>query len=127
MNAATHSLPTAAKADTVGQSKATDKLLLALQVFQDLDSEFPLQYAICLLEISQNEGLSLTQLADQTGMALSTISRIVGALSDHRQSGEPFGLVDVTISAQERRKKEVILTEKGRNIVEILRLTLDSE
>ncbi len=91
--------------------------LKLLRELQKIDSEFPLQYAICLAEISMDEGLSITTLSGKTGMALSTVSRIIGALSKFRQRGEPYGLVDVKISTQERRRKELYLTPKGRSVV----------
>lgn len=100
--------------------KETATLLLLLRELQKIDPEFPLQYAICLAEISEDEGLSLTSLAEKTGMALSTVSRIVGALSRHRQKGEPYGLVKVAISSRERRRKELSLTAKGRAAIAAL-------
>lgn len=92
--------------------------LRLLRELQKIDAEFPLQYAICLAEIAQDEGLSLTTLSVRTGLALSTISRIVGALSKQRQKGMPYGLVKVRISAEERRRKELFLTPRGRAIIE---------
>ncbi|MCB1533016.1 MAG: helix-turn-helix domain-containing protein [Alphaproteobacteria bacterium] len=95
-----------------------------LRELQKIDQEFPLQYAVCLAEISMEEGISLTQLSQKTGMPLSTVSRIVGALSKHRQKGAPFELIRVKISEQERRRKELHLTAKGKafidSIIEIL-------
>jgi DNA-binding MarR family transcriptional regulator len=88
-----------------------------LRELQKIDSEFPLQYAVCLAEIALDEGLSLTALSVKTGMPLSTVSRIVGALSQQRQKGAPYGLVRVALSAAERRKKELYLTTRGRNVV----------
>lgn len=88
-----------------------------LQELQKIDSEFPLQYALCLSEIAVNEGMSLTELADKTGMPLSTVSRIVGALSKHRQRGTAYNLVKVTISPKERRRKQLTLTAKGQSVV----------
>lgn len=89
-----------------------------LRELQKIDQEFPLQYAVCLAETSLNEGLSLTQLSEKTGMALSTVSRIVGALSNHRQKGAPYGLIKVSISEKERRRKEIYLTAKGKAIID---------
>ncbi len=91
--------------------------LLLLRELQKIDQEFPLQYAVCLAEISMDEGMSLTRLSEKTGMALSTISRIIGALSKHRQKGAPYGLVKVKISTQERRRKELYLTTKGKAVI----------
>lgn len=95
-------------------------LRAVLRELQKIDPEFPLQYAVCLNEIAQNEGLSLTQLSEKTGLALSTTSRIVGALSKHRQKGKPFELVKVLIAKNERRRKEIYLTAKGRAVTEAL-------
>lgn len=115
------------KASTANkQDKQTDLLLTLLRELQSIDPEFPLQYALCLLEVAQDEGQSLTTLSETTGMPLSTISRIIGALSDHRQRGEPYGLVEVTISAAERRRKEITLTAKGKNLIEKLHLILQT-
>jgi len=94
--------------------------LNVLREFQKIDPEFPLQYAVCLAEISLNESLSLTELSEKTGMALSTVSRIVGALSKNRQKGRAFELVKVQISKTERRRKELFLTAKGKAIINSL-------
>ena len=88
-----------------------------LRELQKIDAEFPLQYAVCLAEISLEECLSLTELSTRTGMALSTVSRIIGALSKHRQKGMPYNLIRVKISAAERRRKELYLTPRGHAII----------
>ena len=95
-------------------------ILALLREFQKIDPEFPIQYAICLAEITMDEGLSLTTLSNKTGLALSTVSRIVGALSKHRQKGTPYGLVKIAVSKQERRRKELYLTTKGRAVIKSL-------
>lgn len=87
-------------------------------MLQKIDPEFPLQYAVCLTEIAHDEGLSLSTLAARAGVTLSTASRIVGALSQHRQSGAPYNLVRIKISAEERRRKEIYLTPRGRAVMD---------
>lgn len=103
--------------------------LALLRELQKIDAEFPLQYAVCLGEIAMNEGLSLTTLSTKAGMPLSTVSRIVGALSRKRQKGTPYDLVHVTVSTAERRKKELYLSPQGRhvleNIVKLIRQSTD--
>jgi DNA-binding MarR family transcriptional regulator len=61
--------------------------------------------------------MSLTELSARTGMALSTVSRIVGALSKHRQKGAPYNLVRVKTCITERRRKELYLTPRGRAVI----------
>lgn len=90
-------------------------LLDILHRIQKIDPEFPIQYAICLIVVSQEEGCSITNLAEKSGLALSTVSRIVGALSNYRQLGQPYGFIEVKVSAKERRKKELYLTDLGRS------------
>ncbi|MBI4030491.1 MAG: MarR family transcriptional regulator [Proteobacteria bacterium] len=84
---------------------------------QKIDPEFPLQYAICLCEIAINEGLSLTCLSERTGMPISTVSRIVGALSEKRQCGHAYGLVRVTLSPTEKRRKQLYLSAHGKSLI----------
>ncbi|MBL8638618.1 MAG: winged helix-turn-helix transcriptional regulator [Alphaproteobacteria bacterium] len=105
---------------------AARTFLALLHQLQKIDSEFPIQYAICLSEISLNEGCSLTTLAEKTGLSLSTISRIVGALSDFRQNGEPYGLIELKISPEERRRKEIYLTAKGRQTLQKITKIIES-
>lgn len=92
-----------------------DKRFSALiKIFQELkgvDPEFPLQYALCLGTIGYQPGLSLTRLAIETDIPLSTVSRIISSLSSpHGRCG---GLVRVTFSSTEMRKKELHLTAQG--------------
>lgn len=104
-------------AHKIPANEPVDQALRILHVFREIDREFPLQYALCLLEISQNEGISLSELAQRTNLALSTISRIIGALSEYRQSGTPYQLVEAVIDPKERRKKILRLTDKGRAVI----------
>jgi len=99
---------------------AGHQLLTILYKLKEIDPEFPLQYAICLMEISRNEGCSLTDLSTKTGLALSTVSRITGALSKFRQKGTPYELIEMRVSETERRKKELYLTDKGHKTVKDL-------
>ena len=98
-------------------AREIQNFLVLLRELQKIDPEFPLQYAVCLAEISLDEGLSLTNLSSRTGMPLSTVSRIIGALSRHRQKGAPYDLIHVIISPQERRKKQIYLTTRGKTVM----------
>lgn len=104
--------------------KEIGAVLGLLRELQRIDPEFPLQYAVCLAEISLDEGLSLTSLSARTGMPLSTVSRIIGALSQKRQMGAPYDLIRVAISPAERRRKELYLTANGREVIGNLARTL---
>ncbi|PCK00416.1 MAG: MarR family transcriptional regulator [Zetaproteobacteria bacterium] len=90
-----------------------EKFTTLLRELQKIDMEFPLQYAVCLFEIALDEGLCLTDLSEKTGMPLSTISRITSALAKEKARGKNYGLVQIRISPQERRKKQLFLSKKG--------------
>ncbi|MCK6418357.1 MAG: helix-turn-helix domain-containing protein [Alphaproteobacteria bacterium] len=97
---------------------ALKHFLRIVRELQKIDPEFPLQYALCLGHVAAEEGLSLTTLAERCGLALSTVSRIVGALSDKRQRGTAFGLIKVKIAADERRRKCLFLTARGKIVMQ---------
>lgn len=90
-------------------------LVRLLQDLRGIDPEFPIQYALCLVEIAQAEGLSLTDLARRTGISLSTVSRIIAALSGARRPAG--GLVKVRFSPHEMRRKELYLTPAGASLI----------
>ncbi len=90
-----------------------DLCLGLINGFRHIDPEFPLHYALCFLLIAQDPGLSVSTLARRTGLPLSTVSRIVGALSDNRQKGTAYKLVQTRISKTEKRRKELYLTARG--------------
>lgn len=102
-------------------------LIELLHQIQKIDQEFPLQYALCLAEISLDEGCSLTTLAERVNLSLSTVSRIAGALSDYRQNGQPYGLIEIRISSVERRRKELYLTARGRSALQKLGKVLEGK
>jgi DNA-binding MarR family transcriptional regulator len=102
------------------ESHQIERFTALMRALQRIDAEFPLQYCVCLAEIAMNEGLSLTQLAEKTDLSLSTVSRIVGALSDYRKNNQPYGLVKLIVSKTERRRKEIYLTPKGTRVIEMI-------
>jgi DNA-binding MarR family transcriptional regulator len=109
---------------------ASDKnsaiLLSLLRALSGLDKNFPLPYAIFLLEVARNEGCSLSDLHTATGMPLPTLSRILWALSTKRQNGaEPYFLIEQDYAADNRRRKTIRLSAKGRRFVSRMAAILD--
>lgn len=102
----------------MNKNEKTETVIKILKGFQAIDPEFPLQYALCFLEISRHEGMSLTELSQKTGLSLSTLSRIAGALSDKRQKGVPYGLIKAVTPPEEKRKRTLYLTGKGHETLQ---------
>ena len=76
----------------------------------------PVSYAQAFVEIAADPGLSVTTLAERLNSPLSTVSRIVAALTDPKK----YNLVKVTIASDEKRRKVVELTKAGRALAESL-------
>lgn len=100
--------------------KKLDKLKKILSEFTTIDAEFPLQWAIVFLHIANNEGASLKDIAEETGISMSVMSRTIGALSNYRRMGKPYGIVVVKMAKDDRRRKELFLSKKGKTLVEKL-------
>ena len=100
--------------------KKLSKLQAVLTEFTGVDPEFPLQWALVFLEIAQNEGSSLKDIAEETGISMSVMSRTIGALSNYRRMGKPYGIVVVKPAKDDRRRKELYLSAKGKRLKEKL-------
>lgn len=80
-----------------------------LSQLASVNEGMPVSYARAFIEIAQDPGLSITTLAERLGSPLSTVSRSVAALADKKK----YGLVTVTIAADEKRRKVLNLSETG--------------
>lgn len=109
------------------QSKiALSKALQILEVFRAIDPDMLMGEAVSFLMIAQGEtpegGISVTDLSNKGGFALSSASRYVqslGKMDRHRRPG--FEIVSDEVDPMERRKKILRCTPKGRRIVTQLR------
>lgn len=95
-----------------------DALLQALDALKGLDLDMPIAQAVCLLLIAKNEGISLKDLAQKTGVGMASASRYVSTFGKPLVPGRKgFGFVTATEDPLERRKKVISLTAKGRAFV----------
>jgi DNA-binding MarR family transcriptional regulator len=96
-----------------------EELLECLKKVQAIHSEMPIQQLMCLLIIAQDdEGLSLTEVAQKGHLSLTTASRYVSALGkQNRKREEGLHFVEAYEDPMERRKKIIRLTPKGRAVV----------
>ncbi|KAA0685198.1 MarR family winged helix-turn-helix transcriptional regulator [Azospirillum brasilense] len=93
-----------------------------LEAFRKLDPDLPIQYALSFMTIAQNEGISIGELAERLGIAQSSASRNVAALSRWHSFGKAgLDLVQAQEDPRERRRKIVTLTDTGRAFLEQLR------
>lgn len=93
-------------------------LIAALEELRDLDVDMPIAQALSLLLIARNEGLSLKELAQQAGVGMASASRYVATFGKPKKAGaKGYGLVTAVEDPEERRKKIITLTPKGRSFV----------
>ena len=64
-------------------------LMHVLEEFRKLDPDLPIQYALSFLTLAENEGMSMRELAERLGIAQSSASRNVAALSKWHSFGKP--------------------------------------
>ena len=93
-----------------------------LEAFRKLDPDLPIQYALSFMTIAQSEGISIGELAERLGIAQSSASRNVAALSRWHSFGKAgLDLVQAQEDPRERRRKIVTLTDAGRTFLADLR------
>ena len=63
-------------------TKPLTRALLLIEELRKIDTELPAQYAIALLRVAGEEGITQSNLMKRIGTNKSTIQRIVDRLSD---------------------------------------------
>jgi DNA-binding MarR family transcriptional regulator len=93
------------------------RMFKAIEEFRKLDQELPSQTVNTFLYIVVHEGCTMKDIADALGVAQSTMSRNVSALSKiHRLRKPGLDLVKATEDPYERRRKIVTLTPRGKQL-----------
>jgi DNA-binding MarR family transcriptional regulator len=77
------------------------------------------------LVVALEEGLDITEYAERAGITQSGMTRILSALgAGGRYGAAGFGIVQQDIDSKDLRKRQTILTDKGKALIrEITRLT----
>jgi DNA-binding MarR family transcriptional regulator len=89
-----------------------------VRTFRLQSGEMPMQQVDVLLSIAAKPGIPMAELADATGLAQSSISRNVAALSNYHRSGVPgLGFVEAVIDPREPRRRLLFLTPQGKVFV----------
>lgn len=95
-----------------------DGLIRVFTELKALDTDMTLAQALCLLLIAKNEGLSLSELANKSGVGMASASRYVSAMGKPGPRNQrALGFITATEDPLERRKKVIQMTTKGRTFV----------
>ena len=99
------------------------RLIDSVEILRSLDPEMQAQTMLIFLLIANRDPdpISMTDLARQSGVAQSSVSRNVaslGSINRHKMPG--LQLVDSYEDPKDLRKKLVKLTPSGRRIINLL-------
>lgn len=101
--------------------RTTPTILNAIRVFEEfrkMDPEMQMQTALIFLLVANNEGCTVRDLQGWTGLTSASCSRNVAALSDVHRKGRPgHNLIVAKIDAEDRRARNLHLTQKGKTIL----------
>lgn len=101
-------------------------LLKITETFREVDKDILLSSASVFLWVALHEGSTQREMRDDLGLASSTSSRNLAALSKVHRLGKPgLGLVEWVESPEDRRAKLLFLTTKGKALVGQLLAALD--
>lgn len=102
-------------------NRAYRKGLNLLEELRKIDAEMPLQMATAFLTVASEEGITMKRLGEKLGISQSSCSRNVAALSKYHRLNKPgHDLLYATEDPEERRRKIVKLTPKGKRVAETL-------
>jgi DNA-binding MarR family transcriptional regulator len=97
---------------------ATVGFMRAMKEIMQINPSMPAAQIYVLALVSLNEGKSLTELCQVSGIRHATLSRYLLDLSDKRRTGDGHGfkLINREVDPMELRKNMYTLAPKGRHL-----------
>jgi hypothetical protein len=81
---------------------------------KELRRDIPAQYINSFALVAENEGLTVNEYAERSGVSKSVMSRHLLDIGDRFRDGKPgFGLVTSRPKIEDNRAHEVLLTERA--------------
>jgi DNA-binding MarR family transcriptional regulator len=104
-----------------GQRQALYRIALILEEFRKVSPTMPVSTALTLVTIAMEEGQSITEVANRSGIPLATVSRHYSQLGPVNPT-EPkaWELIEYPNDLMNRRKKTVRLTPSGQRTIRSL-------
>ena len=99
----------------------------AIQVMRLLDREFPAQMMAILIYVASHNGCHKQAVEQALGISTAAGSHATDALGDRNRAGRTgLGLIKKIEDPSNRRRKFLVLTNKGKDLVRQLKRTLES-
>lgn len=108
-------------------NKAVKIVYDILQDYRDINPNMSVSQIMAFLNVSINEGASLKELADNMGIKIPTLSRIlidIGFRNRHMEPG--LNLVESRQDPMELRKNQYTLSKRGHYLIDKLTKKLGS-
>ncbi len=105
--------------------RALKRLTDAIRELRNFSAVLNLQAAHILLLVAEDPGITSKEIAKKTGLSQSSCSRNISLLSEINRLGKPgLNLVKSMEDPEERRRKIVHLTEKGKELTDKISRTV---
>ena len=105
--------------------KALRAFYQAMEPFEQLRHDMPLQYVRTFMLVCLDPGLSVTEYAQRAGVSQTVMSRHLLDIGDrNRYMGPGFGLITKRTNPMNLRQQEVLLTDKGKQVAHKMARTL---
>ena len=100
-------------------AEAIDRLLAVIQLIRKSAPTMPIQRLEVYLRIARDGKVKQQSLVNATAMTESSVSRHIATLGTWGDRGvEPLKWIQNAVSQEERRGKDVVVTPKGKRIIE---------
>lgn len=109
----------------VAENHRVHRVTKVLSALRALDEQFPIQCAEIIFYIASNPGCTAQDLAHQTGLSISSISRNLMTLGQMRRDKTiGHNLIETVGDPLDRRRRIIFLTPRGSRLVAKLLGTL---
>ncbi len=104
------------------------RMYMAFDVIRSLDREFPAQLLITFLYIASHNGCRQEDIATETSMTTSSVSRNVTWLGPrHRLGKEGLRLIYREKDPEDHKRYRIYLSRKGEQIVKLIENVLNQK
>lgn len=110
--------PTATTSLAPREARAARRLLRAIAELRRLDPDMQMPMAATFLLVAMHDGLSRTDVMRALGVAGSTATRNLAALTAEGRLGQKgYGLIEQRVNPKEKRWRMHSLTPKGQEVL----------
>lgn len=105
----------------ISESPEVKRLMAVLEEFKNISPTMSVQQILAFLAVAMNEGTSLKDIVESSGVKTPTMSRHLIDLGPRNRRMEPgLNLIEVRQDPMELRKNQYTLSDRGRYLVNLI-------